>query len=113
MVVKLQNLRLIASAHHGRYKGKWCNGNLEKGGKSSPNVTPPVYDHAYIRHYYTKTIEEFLKNKLARGRVNLKTLNKTTLHRMIRSFYSINEKTEEKEQLAKEIMTEYLPEFLD
>ena len=62
----------------------------------SPFLTPPRYDFAYIKHYHTKTIEEYI-NKIKRGWYNsVIKPNNLDFKKRLNFFFSINRKTNEK-----------------
>ena len=57
---------------------------------------PPTFKNAFIKHYATKSIEEYCK-KIKRGRADLKrTLNKKTIREVIKYFFTRNKFTEKK-----------------
>ena len=62
----------------------------------SPFQIPPNYENAYLKHYITKTIEEYI-NKVKRGRADYYyKLNYTIWNLRLNLFFSINKKTKEK-----------------
>jgi hypothetical protein len=71
------------------------SGNLIK--YDSPFNDPPDYKFAILRHYHTKTIEEFC-NKIKRGRATRKVdfNQKEEILSRLKMFFSINSKTKEK-----------------
>jgi len=76
------------------YSSCSSSGNIIK--YNSPFNDPPDYKFAFLKHYHTKTIEEFC-NKIKRGRATKKLdfSQKEMLFR-IKMFFSINNKTKEK-----------------
>ncbi len=59
-------------------------------------VIPPDYELAHLKHYATKTIEEYCL-KIKRGRSDIKLLlNNETLISKFNYFFSTNNKTKEK-----------------
>lgn len=56
----------------------------------------PSYKMLYIRHYGTKTIEEFIKNKMLRGAAD-RNINPYTID----LFYKINKRSKEKREVEK------------
>ena len=68
--------------------------------------TDITYETAYIKHYCTKSLEEFVKCKVKRATKN----NKQHLNRFgLDSYYFMyNERTKEKEELVKVFVEKYL-----
>ena len=67
----------------------------------SPFHTPPNYESAYIKHYVTKTLEEFI-GKVKRGRPDKKVkINKKLWRNKFNYFFDINKKTKEKLDFIK------------
>ena len=63
---------------------------------NSPFNDPPDYKNAILKHYHTKTIEEFC-NKIKRGRATTKLdLGIKEILFRLKIFFSINSKTKEK-----------------
>ena len=58
----------------------------------------PLYEVAWVNHYHTKTAEEFLK-KMRRGFPNGDQYTKDYLAKAVDYFFSINERTPEKEEI--------------
>ena len=76
------------------------SGNLIK--YNSPFNEPPDYKFAVLRHYHTKTIEEFC-SKIKRGRATRKVdYNEKEILERLKMFFSINKKTKEKFQVIRE-----------
>ena len=63
-----------------------------------------VVDHsiAYLRHYTTKTIEEWMTYKVRRGFPSSEKLIRRWRARHLQQFFAINERTPEKEQIIRE-----------
>ena len=59
---------------------------------------PPLYEVAWVNHYHTKTAEEFLE-KMRRGFPNGDQYTKDYLAKAVDYFFSINERTPEKEEI--------------
>lgn len=75
-----------------------CNNKGEKVNSASP-FCEYNFDEAYIRHYTSKSLEEFLSNKLKKGfcEGHLPQLN-------LDWFWKRNEKTEEKERFINDYL---------
>ena len=60
-------------------------------------VTPPDYEYAILKHYFTKTIEEYC-NKIKRGRSDAQIIfnNYALINVLNKYFFKINEKTKNK-----------------
>lgn len=91
--------------------GKTCRGDLTSLQNQAQPQIPPTYTHAYIRHYFTKTLQEFLENKLKRGRADIRFEYPDFQERMER-FYEVNERSEEKDLFSEKLVSEYFPEYL-
>ena len=77
-----------------------CNTLGEKIKFDTP-FNPPNYDYAYIKHFSTKTIEEFC-NKVKRGYVSRDfELNKNNWAKRFNNFFLLNKKTKEKLDFIK------------
>ena len=74
--------------------GKECENRM-----SLPNV---VYENAWINHYRTKTIGEFIRQKYFRGGINY---NNNRYH-SLRYFWETNEYSQEKEEYANKLIQE-------
>ena len=85
--------KLLITSSHIAINTNYCNSKGE-------HIYPRIYEHypkennsiAYLRHYYTKTAEEWC-NKILRGDVQFKS--KPSI-RKINKFFLFNNKTEEK-----------------
>ena len=70
------------------------SGNIIK--YNSPYVDPPEYKYAFLKHYHTKTIEEFCA-KIKRGRATRKVvLSEKEIKYRIMLFFTLNNLTKEK-----------------
>ena len=70
----------------------------------SPFFIPPTYEYAYLKHYNTKTIEEFIK-KVKRGWVDiLQKLDNNLWKEKIKFFFRRNKKNKEKLAYIKNIL---------
>lgn len=65
----------------------------------SPIIDPYVITRCWIRHYYTKTIEEWVTNKMKRGWPD-RTEEVSKSKDMIKDFFEINDATDEKKDIA-------------
>ena len=107
----------IKSTIRGNLKTNYWNGTKDphtsqnffsscsSSGKSikynSPFNDPPDYSFGFLKHYHTKTIEEFC-NKIKRGRATRKLdFSQQELLFRIKMFFSINNKTKEKIEIIK------------
>ena len=61
---------------------------------------PYIHKTAYLKHYTTKTIEEWLENKMAKGAAGLEY--ETFIKTYADFFFKVNERTPEKEAFIKE-----------
>ena len=70
--------------------------------KNSPRQ-PVSYGRVYIRHYITKTIEEYILQKVRRGAADCKSRKKYDTYTIDR-FYLFNERNQEKDRVVAELM---------
>ena len=82
--------------HSGYNNYSCCSSSGKQISKHSPFNIPYDYEYGYLKHYRTKTIEEFIK-KIKKGKADIK-LN---IKDMIRTFYDTNKKTKEKSDIFK------------
>lgn len=78
------------------------NGSLIPVSKNSPRQNID-YKVVCLRHYVTKTVEEYILQKSRRGAPDCKAKKKFSLYTMDR-FYAFNERTPEKDRVAKELI---------
>lgn len=69
--------------------------------KYSPFINPPIYENAYIKHFWSLSVEEFVKRRYKRGSAD--HLNSISKERLFNLFFKINELTEKKKQIFKDI----------
>ena len=79
-----------------------CNTNGEK--ISNTPFCDYVFDVAYLKHFVTKTIDEYISLKLVRGGGNSKNYRKMPL---IDEFFKINKYTVEKQNIINEYSKKY------
>lgn len=65
------------------------------------------YSKLYLRHYVTKTIEEFVLQKVRRGAADCKEKKKYTIYTLDR-FYMFNERTLEKDLIAERLLKDIM-----
>lgn len=83
-----------------------CNANGNIVESNSP-YHPFNHSVAYIRHYSTKTIGEWVKTKMRRGYPD-QTKERMLQTLSLDAFWGINSKTAEKQNYAQSILTEHL-----
>lgn len=76
-----------------------ADGSRRKGG---PFQKQPSYGAAKIKHYMTKTIEEFMTNKVSRGQFDSKENSDKLKNEAVSLFFGRNKRTDEKEAWLKE-----------
>lgn len=74
-----------------------------------PFSTNVLYSHLYIRHFYTKTIEEWVKYKMNRGYADNLMVEKENTYKL-EAFFKYNKVTPEKLNFLKEHGIEYQPQ---
>jgi glycosyltransferase involved in cell wall biosynthesis len=94
-----QGLFYSADPHRVQGEVKPCDDCLKEAPIGSP-FKNPSFQVLYIRHYNTKTIEEYIKSRMFRGAADQISSPYATLDR----FYDSNERTPEKETLATELL---------
>ena len=92
---------IFRSPHHSDTKMK-CVNVSGKEVKNDSFVHP--YDHSVMRldHYWTKTAEEWIGTKLMRGFPSGTTYMENFIKAQERYFFSVNERTPEKEQILRD-----------
>ena len=86
--------------HTSKVRYLTCN-TLGQKIKFDTPFNPPNYDFAYIKHFSTKTIEEFC-NKVRRGYVSRDfKLTKSNWAKRFNNFFLLNKKTKEKLDFIK------------
>ena len=96
--------------HHPETKMRCVNGS-GKEVNNAPFVSP--YDHSVLRldHYWTKTAEEWIGNKLMRGFPSGRTYLDKFIEEQENYFFAVNERTPEKEQILKDGMQRVIDNF--
>lgn len=85
---RINSIDVLGNRHYGRY----IHGE-------------PIYKVAWINHYPTKTIGEYIRQKYFRGGPN----NNSVKYRNLRHFFRFNTKTDEKVAYAEKLIKEYDP----
>jgi len=73
-----------------------------------PEIDEKTYKSAYLKHYVTKTIEEYLIRYTGRGKIgtyknkDVNDVPRYSLTEVVNNFFMINEKTKEKLDVVKE-----------
>ena len=96
--------RNCTNPHSGRNYYRTCNSNGEKVNYSSKNTKTFNFTYAALKHYSTKSVEEFC-NKIKRGYPFHKKNHYTTERKINRMnyYFRYNKKTKEKINLFKKI----------
>ena len=82
--------------HTGENNYNCCSSSGKQISKTSPYNQPYDYEYGYLKHYRTKTIDEYI-NKIKRGRPD----NKVSASYMITMFFYTNRRTKEKLDIFK------------
>ena len=81
-----------------------CDPTGKKIDSSTPFHEPPNHEVAYIKHYVTKTIEEFIA-KIKKGRADvLVQVDINNLKERLNFFFGVNKKTKEKLDFIKKTL---------
>lgn len=99
----LKGIKWIDSPHSPRNKYYRCCNPSGSPASFSSSRNSIDYNKAYIRHYSTKTIGEWVKNKMKRGDA-IFTGEEGLRATSFEAFYRYNKKTEEKEKYAERLM---------
>lgn len=102
-LIKCKNIQVKTISAHGCYDVNddvfYTNGEKCQNKCSSELLS--VYDDIWINHYHTKTIEEFINQKVNRGDAsNAKQANNTTID----FFFKINSFTNEKQIILNKLL---------
>ena len=81
-----------------------CIPTGEKTDSKSPFHNPPNHEGAYIKHYVTKTLEEFIR-KVKKGKADQKVIiDEQVWRNSFQLFFETNKKTKEKlDYIKKEL----------
>jgi len=82
---KIKSVNVLGQEHHGRY------------------IKNIIYKNAWINHYPTKTIGEYVRQKYFRGGPNRNNIK----YHCLKNFFEYNTWTQEKEDYAKKLIAEY------
>ena len=93
------NSNTIKTNHHIPKQAKWCKTNL------STNIEDVVYDKIYVRHYITKSLEEFCEKIYSRGQIiHVHNLN---------NFFLFNPNIQKDNPQVQEVLKHYSDLVLD
>ena len=99
----INNFRWLKNTHSPGIGLKCCNAIGETCSDTAFN--PYNFDRCYLRHYATKTIEEWIKYRMKRGGADMTYENFRKFIKPDR-FFVVNEKTKEKEDIMNELIKE-------
>ena len=89
--------------HFGVQNYNCCSLSGKEYHKAPKTKIPYDYEYGYLKHYRTKTVEEYIK-KIKKGRVNNKRIKNKD---MIQLFFENNKKTKEKIDIFKKELNIY------
>lgn len=107
-IARVCDIVRFSSPHYACYTGQWCNSDLVKVKQPLSPFTPPVYNHAFIRHYLTKTMEEFIEYKIRKGRADILISLQDHMNERMNLFYGVNQRTVEKTEAEHKFLEKYL-----
>ena len=91
------------SPHTSKVKCKNCNASGKPISYKTLGNSPPAFKYARIKHYYTKTVEEYI-NKSKRGSAyTIVKWNKARKKMKMNLFFLYNKRTKEKVELLKQL----------
>jgi hypothetical protein len=67
-------------------------------------VNPPTMKNGFIKHYGTKSIEEYIIRRCAKNQTDVAFSKVQTPENRIKWFFNVNEDTPEKRQIIKEML---------
>ena len=102
----LPDVYFIYSPHFAYSVGKACQSDFTPV-EQNYSTEKSIFKNAWVRHYFTKTIEEFFEKLLRGGGVG----RSVYIEERLEFFYQINERTPEKTALGRKLLREYFPEF--
>lgn len=79
------------TSHRPKHQLRTCDSNGDRAKTFNDVLKPPVLDNVYLKHFATKTVEEYV-NKVKRGHPS----QKLRLDVWVGNFFQFNEVTEEK-----------------
>lgn len=98
-IVRTNKNIIIRNSHYVDGKVKIADEKLQLMDKNGPFRTP-TYERLYIRHYVTKTLEEYILCKIGRGAPDFE---RNSWRYNLYSFYHYNERTVEKRRLERRL----------
>lgn len=102
---KAQHPVKFRSAHYPTAEcGRVCDSHGRERAVNSIMCSEPQFEVAYIRHYVTKTLEEYIVNKIGRKGSGNRSSRDAKCRLTLKYFWMRNKKTPEKVAFAKQIM---------
>ena len=94
------------TSHRPRHQLRTCDSNGNRVKTFNDVVIPPILDNVYLKHFTTKTIEEYIE-KIKRGHPSQTIL----LNKWIDNFFKINKVTKEKVKFIENILNLTLDKY--
>ena len=102
--LKINYWKNMINPHSSKVKVNCCSPNGKKINYKSPFNNPPNHGIAFLKHYETKTIEEYIL-KIKRGRSDLFVkINDELWKNKFKYFFMRNKKTKKKIDLIKKVL---------
>ena len=103
--MKINYWNISNNPHSSEVQVKTCipSGQIVKNYKS-PFQKPPNYDFAFLKHYHTKTIEEYIKKTKRGSATGLITFDNKWWNKKLKKFFMINIISEEKLMYIKQTL---------
>ena len=101
----IPDMYCIVTPHFAYSVGKVCQSDFTPVRRPKNSLDNVVYKNAFVRHYFTKTLEEFFMIKLLRGGG---TGSVGYIAERLENFYQINKHTPEKTALERQFLAEYV-----
>ena len=94
------------TSHRPKYQLRTCDSNGDRVKTFNDVIKPPKLDNIYIKHFATKTAEEFI-SKIKRGHPSQHLL----LNKWIDTFFNLNKVTEEKVKIFEKKLNFTFPKY--
>ena len=95
------------TSHRPNHHLKTCLYNGQRAKTFNDVLKPPRVDNVYIKHFITKTIEEYIKNKLNRGYTSM-FIDK---NHWVDNFFLFNKVTKEKVEYFEKALNMTFPKY--
>lgn len=95
------------TSHRPNHHKNTCYYNGERAKTFNDVIRPPLIKDIYLKHYATKTVEEYILNKLKRGYTSVVL----TMSNWVDNFFKLNKVTEEKVRFIEKSLNMTFPKY--